>query len=57
MPSVQETEKWISEVNLRLYAVEGKMSFMAQVIATEALIDEEDRKGNSESCKSFLTQI
>lgn len=48
LPSEEEKEKWESEVNMKFFAVEGKMSVMAQAISAEAEIDKKEREEDYE---------
>ncbi|GIX94092.1 uncharacterized protein CDAR_394601 [Caerostris darwini] len=56
-PDNETLEEWKASVNVEFFMVEGKMSVMAQAIASEAIVEEQDRKNNRLSVASEVDKV
>ncbi|CAL1301078.1 unnamed protein product [Larinioides sclopetarius] len=57
LPDRETLETWKSNVSVEFFTVEGKMSIMAQAIASEAIVEERERENNYVSMASEVDRV
>ncbi|GFS88435.1 uncharacterized protein NPIL_89921 [Nephila pilipes] len=57
LPDNDTLEEWKSSVNVEFFMVEGRMSIIAQAVASEAMVEEKEREINHVSAASEVDKV
>ncbi|GFR06308.1 polycystic kidney disease protein 1-like 2, partial [Trichonephila clavata] len=57
LPDNDTLEEWKSSINVEFFMVEGRMSIMAQAIASEAIVEEKEKEINPVSVASEVDKV
>ncbi|GFS42898.1 uncharacterized protein TNIN_93671, partial [Trichonephila inaurata madagascariensis] len=57
LPENDTLEEWKSSINVEFFMVEGRMSIMAQAIASEAIVEEKEKERNHVSAASEVDKV